>query len=94
LRNNLPKRFTPTSGTPSSRRLRAAALATPDLAALIFSASCSGIRGDFHSPACVITAKSNRREMLRFAYKRGLLPGHEAGRHTDPLRHPFEDRRG
>ena len=34
------------------------ALAIPDLAALIFSAYCSGIRGDFHPPACVMAAKS------------------------------------
>ena len=42
----------------SSRPLAAAALAIPDLAALIFSAYCSGIRVDFHPPACVIAAKS------------------------------------
>jgi hypothetical protein len=36
----------------------AAALATPDRAALIFSAYCSGMRVDFHPPACVIAAKS------------------------------------
>jgi hypothetical protein len=36
----------------------AAARAIPDLAALIFSAYCSGIRVDFHPPACVIAAKS------------------------------------
>jgi hypothetical protein len=35
----------------------AAALAIPDLAALIFSAYCNGIRVDFHPPACVIAAK-------------------------------------
>jgi hypothetical protein len=35
-----------------------AALAIPDLAALIFSAYCNGMRGDFHPPACVIAAKS------------------------------------
>jgi hypothetical protein len=35
-----------------------AALAMPDLAALIFSAYCNGIRGDFHPPACVMAAKS------------------------------------
>jgi hypothetical protein len=34
----------------------AAALAIPDRAALIFSAYCSGIRVDFHPPACVIAA--------------------------------------
>jgi hypothetical protein len=36
----------------------AAALAIPDLAALIFSAYCNGIRVDFHPPACVIATKS------------------------------------
>jgi carbonic anhydrase len=36
----------------------AAALAIPDLAALIFSAYCNGIRGDFQPPACAIAAKS------------------------------------
>jgi hypothetical protein len=36
----------------------AAALAIPDLAAWIFSAYFSGIRVDFHPPACVIAAKS------------------------------------
>ena len=35
-----------------------AALAIPDLAALIFSAYCSGIRVDFQPPACVIAARS------------------------------------
>ena len=40
-----------------SRPLTAAALAIPDLAALIFSAYCNGIRVDFHSPACVIAAR-------------------------------------
>jgi hypothetical protein len=35
-----------------------AALAIPDLAALIFSAYCSGMRADFQPPACVIAAKS------------------------------------
>jgi hypothetical protein len=35
-----------------------AALATPDLAALVFSAYCSGIRVDFHPPAYVIAARS------------------------------------
>jgi hypothetical protein len=35
-----------------------AARAIPDLAALIFSAYCSGIRVDFQPPACVIAAKS------------------------------------
>jgi hypothetical protein len=33
-------------------------LAIPNLGALIFSAYWSGIRGDFHPPACVIAAKS------------------------------------
>jgi hypothetical protein len=42
----------------SSRPVAAAALAIPDLAAWIFSAYCSGIRVDFHPPACVIAAKS------------------------------------
>jgi len=35
-----------------------AALAVPGLAALIFSAYCSGMRVDFQRPACVIAAKS------------------------------------
>jgi hypothetical protein len=35
-----------------------AALAIPDLAALIFSAYCNGIRVDFQPPACVIAARS------------------------------------
>jgi hypothetical protein len=35
-----------------------AALAIPDLAALILSAYCSGIRVDFQPPACVIAARS------------------------------------
>jgi len=34
------------------------AAARRDLAALIFSAYCSGIRIDFQPPACVIAAKS------------------------------------
>jgi hypothetical protein len=46
----------PYSETDSSRPVAAAALAIPDLAALIFSAYCSGIRVDFHPPACVIAA--------------------------------------
>ena len=46
------------SETGSSRPVAAAALAIPDLAALIFSAYYSGIRVDFHPPACVIAAKS------------------------------------
>jgi hypothetical protein len=50
--------ITPYSETDSSRPVAAAALAIPDLAALIFSAYCSGIRVDFHPPACVIAAKS------------------------------------
>jgi hypothetical protein len=37
--------------TASSRPATAAALAIPDLAALILSAYCSGIRIDFHPPA-------------------------------------------
>jgi hypothetical protein len=44
----------PYSETGSSRPVAAAARAIPDLAALIFSAYCNGIRGDFHPPACVI----------------------------------------
>ena len=40
------------------RPAAAAALAIPDLAALIFSAYCSAIRVDFHPPACVIAARS------------------------------------
>jgi hypothetical protein len=43
---NLPQRSYPSSETDS-----AAALAIPDLAALIFSTYCSGIRVDFHPPA-------------------------------------------
>jgi hypothetical protein len=39
---------------PTRRPAAAAALAMPDLAALIFSAYCSGIRGDFHPPTCVL----------------------------------------
>jgi hypothetical protein len=35
----------------SSRPAAAAAFAIPDLAALVFSAYCSGIRFDFHPPA-------------------------------------------
>jgi hypothetical protein len=42
----------------ASRPVAAAARAMPDLAALIFSAYCSGIRVDFQPPACVIAAKS------------------------------------
>jgi hypothetical protein len=38
--------------------MAAAARAMPDLAALIFSAYCSGIRGDFLPPACAMAAKS------------------------------------
>jgi hypothetical protein len=38
-----------------------AARAMPDLAALIFSAYCNGMRGDFHPPACVIAARSMSR---------------------------------
>jgi hypothetical protein len=38
----------PYSETASSRPLAAAVRAIPDLAALIFSAYCSGIRVDFH----------------------------------------------
>jgi hypothetical protein len=41
-----------------SSRPAAAARAIPDLATLIFSAYCSGMRGDFHPPACVMAAKS------------------------------------
>jgi hypothetical protein len=41
-----------------SRPVAAAALAIPDLAALIFSAYFSGIRVDFQPPAWVIAAKS------------------------------------
>jgi hypothetical protein len=44
----------PSSDTGSSRPDATAALAIPDLAALIFSAYWSGMRGDFHPPACVI----------------------------------------
>jgi hypothetical protein len=56
-RKNLPQRsYPPKSG--SSRPVAAAALAIPDLAASIFSAYCSGMRVDFHPPACVIAAKS------------------------------------
>jgi hypothetical protein len=39
-----------------------AALAIPDLAALIFSAYCNGMRVDFQPPACVIAAKSMSNE--------------------------------
>jgi hypothetical protein len=46
------------SETGASRPAAAAALAIPDLVALIFSAYCSGIRVDFHPPAWVIAAKS------------------------------------
>jgi hypothetical protein len=41
----------------SSRPVTAAALAIPDLAALIFSACCSGIRVDLQPPAWVIAAR-------------------------------------
>jgi len=38
-------------GEAESRPVAAAALAIPDLSALIFSAYCSGILVDFHPPA-------------------------------------------
>jgi len=38
-----------------------AARAMPDLPTLIFSAYCSGMRGDFHPPAWVIAARSMSR---------------------------------
>jgi hypothetical protein len=44
---NMPQWATPYSDTGSSRPVAAAALAIPDLAALIFSAYCSGIRVAF-----------------------------------------------
>jgi hypothetical protein len=37
---------------------RAAALAIPDLAALIFSAYCGGIRVEFHPRVCLVAARS------------------------------------
>src|SRR5450755_2550141 len=55
---NLPQRSYYSSDPESSRPAAAAALAIPDRAALIFSAYCSGIRVDFHPPACVIAARS------------------------------------
>src|SRR5450631_2154054 len=55
---NLPQRSYYCSDSEPSRPAAAAALAIPDRAALIFSAYCSGIRVDFHPPACVIAAKS------------------------------------
>jgi hypothetical protein len=56
---NLPQQsYSSPCENASSRPLAAAALAIPDRAALIFSAYCSGIRVDFHPPACVIAAKS------------------------------------
>jgi hypothetical protein len=39
-----------------SRPVAAAALAIPDLAAVILSAYCSGMRVDFQPPACVSTS--------------------------------------
>jgi hypothetical protein len=65
-----------------------AALAIPDLAALILSAYCSGIRVDFHPPAWVIAARSwvapTRVEcpLTLATYREG---------HPNPLRHPLED---
>jgi hypothetical protein len=41
-----------------SRPVVASGLAIPDLAALIISAYCKGIRIDFHAPAWVTAAKS------------------------------------
>jgi hypothetical protein len=58
LCKNLPQRSYPSSEADSSRPVAAVPLAIPDRAALIFSAYCSGIRVDFHPPACVIAAKS------------------------------------
>jgi hypothetical protein len=43
--------------------MTAAARSIPDLAAVIFSAYCSGIRVDFHPPACV--GKSTERGCAR-----------------------------
>ena len=43
-----------------SRPAAAAARAIPDLLATIFSAYCSGIRVDFHPPACVIKCPALR----------------------------------
>ena len=57
-RVNLPQRPYPSPETDSSRPVAAAARAIPGLPALIFSAYCNGIRGDFHPPACVMAAKS------------------------------------
>jgi hypothetical protein len=77
----------PSSETDSFRPLAAAALAIPDLAALIFSAYCSGIRADFHPPGL-----RNRRQVnvqLRETYTpisaragpflRGNVPGTRSG---------------
>jgi hypothetical protein len=43
--------FTGSTQATFQRWMHAAARAIPDLAALIFSAYCNGIRGDFHPPA-------------------------------------------
>ena len=48
-----------------SRPAAAAALAIPDLAALIFSAYCNAIRGDFHPPACMMSDHSEFQQRLK-----------------------------
>jgi hypothetical protein len=79
------------------RFVAAAARATPDRAALIFSAYCNGIRADLHPPACVMAAKSMSSSaiILRCADPR-RVPTHlrdKPRRDPNPLRPPLKNRR-
>jgi hypothetical protein len=74
----------------------AAALAIPDLAALIFSAYCSGIRVDFHPLRLSNSREINieRSQILggANASRMSAYPAYRSRRHPDPLRCALENR--